>query len=253
MENSSKNTPAILTKSNRFTRGFFSLTLQETRLLNFAIYNYVNNNNIFFSHQGLAYTQVNVVDFSDFFDVAKDSLFTEIEKTVNKLFDRVVYFFDGEKYIKRHLLSTIEVDKKEGSVALALHPEILSEIGFDKKLGHFTQIDLRMFKEIKSTSTWRVFEFLLSWRTKKSKTIATKVELSTFKKMLGLNTGMETSKISAKIKSIQKDFEKYGLGVLNFEKVVTNRKIVGFKFEFFPAKNDARIHKNDVSGFFEEF
>lgn len=225
-----KNSLSV-TVSNVLTRSSYSLSLNEKRLLMYAI-SVIDKKQ---PHGQLL--EINAIECANFYDMSKSSARRRLQSALDSLWDREVTTSDGIGH--RWIVSRGKYE--EGSIYLKFHQDL--EPHLMSFQSNFTRYFLSRAADFKLFYTWRIFELIVQFKT----TGYLKINLDEFKKTLDLTAYYDKgfAKIREKViaPAIKEIREKDGLKI-TWKPIKKGRTVVALEFKF-PVESQHELFKID--------
>ncbi len=153
-----------ITKDNKMIEAGYRLTLSEQRLI-LACIGQVDSRKSLTADQSF---QFSATEFSDLFGISEDRSYSELQKTVQRLFDRYVIIRNPDpehptlEYTKTRWVSALDYIPSQGLVRLYFAPKIIPYLSELKK--NFTSYKLDAIAQMTSIYAIRLYELLVQWK-----------------------------------------------------------------------------------------
>lgn len=180
------NTRIQVKKQNSLVDAIYRLSLNETRIFNFAI-----AKTDYKTHYYENITYFTLSELKDFYNLNSNNSYKEIKKALDELFERKITYYDDDRkgYITCRII-THKYEDKEVKLGLRFSEEISELIAVNK---NFLTYKLQNTVGITSPSAIRIYEILLNKLNKRHSKFQISVE--ELKKILGFEKN-EYSKYS---------------------------------------------------------
>lgn len=219
----------LVTKSNSLIKASYSLSLVEQRLVLLAI---TQAKDTITERTELV---ISAQHYAEVFGVDLTTSYKALKSGADNLFERQFSYEEEElldkhgnpKVVKSRWVSQVAYKDSEGYVSLKFAPAV---IPLTKKLReNFTVYDLRKTNKLKSSYSYRLYEFLSSWKN------AGQTPLCSFAD-LKRNLGMESDRV-VRIDNFKRILDKSLLDInattnlsARYEQKKRGRTVVGFVF-----------------------
>ena len=222
----------LVIKSNALIEAKANLTLQEQKIILYAITKLDRSSNDF------SIVKFNIKEFTDLID-SKGNRYNEFREIVRNLRKKEVILrttADG-KHLKKELitgwLTSIELAEGSGDIELEFSKKLVPYMLQLKE--SFTRYELRNVLYFKSTYSIRIYELLKQYETLKSRTFIIN-ELRNILK-IGDDEYTRFGNFEAKILKVSKEeINQYSDLEIDYEKVKSGRKVTAIKFSIRPRK-----------------
>ena len=205
--------------SHELTRASYSLSLNEKRLIMYAV------SKIDRKGSSNALLEINALDCARFYKMNETSARRHLQNSLDALWDRELVTADGVGH--RWIVSRGKYD--QGSLFLKFHPDLEPHLLNLKS--KFTQYYLARAAEFKLAYTWRLFELIMQFKS----TGYLKISLDEFKKILELSEyyNSDFGRIRAKVinPAIKEIKVKDGL-LITWNAIKKGRSVVALEFKF---------------------
>lgn len=217
---------ASIVVSNELVRAAYTLSLNEKRLVMFAVSKLDSSRP---NHR----VTLESLEYLRFYKIPeKGSGRRDIKKSLDRLWNRVLILSDG---LERRWIVTR--GKYTGTNIIIEFHHDLTEHLFDLQK-HFTKYTLERAADFKLFYTWRIFELVMQFR----KTGVLKISVDEFKKILELPDyyNNDFSRVNNKVirPALKEIKEKDGLEI-GYTTTKKGRKITGLEFTFPPEQQKA--------------
>ena len=217
--------------SHELTRAAYSLSLNEKRLVMFAV-SKIDQQDL---NNGIL--EINALDCARFYSMSESSARRHLQKSLDALWDRELVTPDGLGH--RWIVSRGKYE--HGSIFLRFHPDLEPHLLNLKT--RFTQYYLERAAEFKLAYTWRIFELIMQFKT----TGYLKINLDELKKILELSEYYDSDfgRIRAKViePAVKEIRKKDGLKV-TWNPIKKGRSVVALEFKF-PVEPQHELFKID--------
>ena len=224
-----KNSPSV-TVSNTLTRSSYSLSLNEKRLLMYAVSEIDKNG------MPSQLIEINAIECARFYQMSESSARRHLQSAVDALWDRELVTPDGIGH--RWIVSRGKYE--EGSIYLKFHPDLEPQLLSIQS--NFTRYFLSRAADFKLAYTWRIFELIMQFKT----TGYLKINLDEFKKILDLSSYYDKGfgKVREKVidPAVKEIRKKDGLKV-TWKPIKKGRSVVALEF-IFPVEPQHDLFKS---------
>lgn len=165
-------------KQNSLVDAIYRLSLNETRIFNYAI-----ARTDYKSHHYDSITYFTLSELKDFYSLNSNNTYKELKKSLDELFERQITYYDQEKkgYITCRII-THKYEDKKSKFGLKFSEEISNLIAVNK---NFLTYKLKNTIGMTSPSAIRIYEILLNKLKKNHKKVV--INIDEFKKILGFS------------------------------------------------------------------
>lgn len=188
----------LVTQSNRLVEANYNLTVDEKRLILTAI-------SIIHSKKEVPEKiDITAIQYASIFKIDLDSAYSQLKKATNKLYERDIYFNDGDKLERIRWVDRATYHNGEGKVSLYFTSHIRPFLGQINRT--YSAYHLELISELSSFYSIRIFELIHQYKTYMSRWIT----IEKFREMLGLQnkypryTELRRSVIEKAVKEINK-------------------------------------------------
>lgn len=173
-------------------------------------------------------------------EVQNKTEFVELTKRMyNKLINLKFEYEDEHKFVKFVLFTAFTVEKNEEIVSVKVNPDfkyILNNI-----TSNFTRFELQEYNSLKSKYSKEAYRYIKRFRT----TGMWKVDLESFKRIMGLPSEYETRFINRDVISVIESELSSIIKGLKIEKYRKGRSIIGYIFTFKKEAIPKSVKKNE--------
>lgn len=163
-----KNNPLTVVKSNELIAACFRLSLNETRLLYYAI---ACNNPMENEHGWQNYYEIKVSDIADMFKIKQENVYRDMLAACNAFFERKFTMIDQNNIKhKGRFIDLISYQEKKGFLAIKFSESIKPYL-YELK-GNFTTYKLQQIALFTSPNSTRFYEFSVMELKRSKKNVA---------------------------------------------------------------------------------
>jgi plasmid replication initiation protein len=226
----------IVTKSNKLICSYYSLTLQEHKII-LTLISMVQPDD-----EDLKSYEFKIKTFIKLLGLKGQSCYSEIPRITKELMQKVFTIRDTEanETIQLAWLSSVKYNNNNGTVSLKfdsnLKPYIL------KLKEYYTSYKLSNILMFKSTYSIRVYEILKRYENPKKHISTIIIKLDELKKMAGANEKYFDKYANFKLRCIkpaQKELKKFSDIYFDFEEIKESRRVDAIKFNI--LKNNPEV------------
>lgn len=162
-----------IVKSNNLIEGSYKLTTSENRLLDLALSKLevimldkdlsAEDVKQRINHSEFELLYVYVTDYKKEYGIKNNTIYTELAKTANRLFNRTIQYYENNVLIKKRWVITCKFDEEKNAVAIQFHPDLIGDLLVFKS--DFTTFDFDVKKYIRSYYSCRIYELLKQYQS----------------------------------------------------------------------------------------
>lgn len=225
-----KITPqSLVVKHNALIPQLAKLELSELRFLSFCLAHYKSKGG---QNRRI---KAHVSELSDLFPIDQNAAYKVVKKAMIDIAKKPAEFKIEKKVYLYHWFTGMIYDTHEGSFEFILSPEIEPYLLNLIESGNFTILKLRDVYQFKSATTWKLYENLAQWRSKRSWSVSLD-QLRTNLNIIGKYTRWD-SLVDRVIKPSLEEINRLSDLTVTFEKEKWGRRVSGVVF-FIELKED---------------
>ena len=162
-----------IVKSNNLIEGSYKLTTSENRLIDLALSKLevimldkdlsAEDVKQRINHSEFELLYVYVTDYKKEYGIKNNTIYTELAKTANRLFNRTIQYYENNVLIKKRWVITCKFDEEKNAVAIQFHPDLIGDLLVFKS--DFTTFDFDVKKYIRSYYSCRIYELLKQYQS----------------------------------------------------------------------------------------
>lgn len=104
--------------------------------------------------------KISVSEYKKEYNINTNTVYAAIAKSIDKLFDRYIYFYKDGKLRKMRWIATADYDEGEGCFYITLNPDLIEQLLLLK--GKYVALMYDLSQESKSRYSYRLYEILKS-------------------------------------------------------------------------------------------
>ncbi|WP_440617788.1 replication initiation protein [Cysteiniphilum sp. 6C5] len=230
-----------MTKSNDLINANFSFSLNEYRILMYAV-SYVNPMNKEFP----SIVNIDVKEFAKFFNIEVDGIYQDLKESITKRFFKREITLDVGNEEKKlcHWLDSLTYHNGKSTLKLEFSKNVIPLL--TNLVQKFTSYHLEQIAGMKSIYAIRIYEFcILEINRQRTNYCEFIIELSMLKKRLDLNNKYEKRYDNFKtrvLKKSQSEINQHSDLTIDFEEIKYGRSVDKIKF-IINRKNGAKPAK----------
>ena len=221
----------LVTKSNTLCRAAYKLTLNEKRLITTAISKIDGRKKIELDHK----IKINLPEFQKLWSLRNSNTWRDLRDSLKTLYERSLKAYVKEEdntvsIIKMRWIYLAKFNEENQEIEIGFSPDILKHIS--QISGVFTSYKLSDILSFKSTYTFALYDYLLSWK----KVMRATIPINELREVFGIEVQkypkfkeLKRSCIDVAVKEIN---AKSPFQVLNVSYHRVKRKVDSIEFQF---------------------